>query len=74
MPRIRSLLLSIEVRPAGRLSRCAHNRAHTIPRGQLRFVVKNPGPASPERGYCRRCAIQMLKKAQGDLEELEDQL
>lgn len=60
MPKRRSLLLRIEVRPAGRLSKCAHNRKHAIKKGELRFVVRESGPASGEQGYCLACAKEML--------------
>ena len=74
MSRTRSLLLRIEIRPAGRLSRCAHNHAHEIRKGELRFVVKDPGPAGAEKGYCSGCAEEMLGAAGRQLHELGEQL
>jgi hypothetical protein len=58
----RSLLLRIEIRPAGRLSKCTHNRKHAIKKGELRFVVRESGPASGEQGYCMACAKEMLDR------------
>lgn len=70
----RSILLRIEVRPAGKLSRCRHNKGHEIRKGELRFVVKDPGPAGGEKGYCRDCAHAMLAVAARRLEEFEGEL
>lgn len=74
MARTRSLLLRAEVRPAGRLARCAHNRAHQIRKGEPRFVVRDPGPAGGERGYCAACAAAMLAASEAQLEELRASL
>jgi hypothetical protein len=70
MARTRSLLLRVEVRPAGRLARCAHNRSHEIRKGELRFVVRDPGPAGGEKGYCAECAADMLGASEEQLREL----
>jgi hypothetical protein len=74
MARIKSVLQRLEVRPAGRLSHCAHKKAHEIRKGEPRFVVKPPGPAAGEKGYCVACAIEMIQKAEGDLTRLKRQL
>jgi hypothetical protein len=74
MPRIRSLLLRVEVRPAGRLAHCAHNRAHEVRKGEPRFVVRDPGPAGGERGYCAACAGEMLAASEAQLQELRASL
>jgi hypothetical protein len=70
MARPRSLLHRVEVRPAGRLSHCAHNRKHEIRKGEPRFVVRDPGPAGGEKGYCRECALEMLGAAEVQLAAL----
>lgn len=70
----RSILLRLEVKPAGRAAKCAHNKNHTIAKGQPRFVVRNPGPAEGEKGYCRRCAKAMVKLARTNLDNLEADL
>jgi len=61
--RLRSLLIGLEVRPAGRACDCKHNPRHRIARGELRLVVKNPGPAAGENGYCSACGQLMLDAA-----------
>jgi hypothetical protein len=38
--------------------------------GEPRFVVKNPGPAAGESGYCVTCAEIMLAEAQRTLAQL----
>lgn len=70
MPAHRSLLLRVDVREAGKLCRCKHNRKHTIVKGELRLVVKEPGPGTPEYGYCAACGQEMLAKAEERLAEL----
>lgn len=74
MARVKSILQRLEVRPAGRLSRCSHKKSHQIRKGELRFVVKAPGPASGEKGYCAACATEMIDKAQTDLVALKGEL
>lgn len=75
MSATRSILLRLEVRPAGRASKCAHNpNSHGIAQGQDRFVVRNPGFAQGEKGYCKRCAKAMIRKARKDLDVLEADL
>lgn len=74
MARMRSLLHRVEVRPAGRLAHCARNRKHEILKGEPRFVIKDPGPAGGEKGYCRDCAEKMLGVAEVQLAELRELL
>ena len=74
MPAHRSLLLRVDVREAGKLCRCKHNRKHAITKGELRLVVKEPGPGTPEYGYCAACAQEMLAKAEERLAELRADL
>ena len=67
----RSVLLGVEVQPAGRACNCKHNpKAHRIQKGELRFVVKNTGAAAGESGYCRACAEIMISQAQRRLDQL----
>ena len=74
MARVKSVLLRLEVRPAGKLSHCAHKKAHEIRKGEPRFVVKVPGVATGERGYCASCAADMIDKGQSDLAQLRAEL
>ena len=62
------------MREAGKLCRCKRNREHTITKGQLRLVVKEPGPGTPEHGYCPTCAAEMLDAAEAKLAELRGDL
>lgn len=68
--KVRSVLLGLEVLPAGRACNCHHNQKHRISKGQPRVVVKNPGPASGQHGYCAACGQAMLLEAQRRLVEL----
>jgi hypothetical protein len=73
MAKIRSLVHSVEVRPAGRLSKCTHNKKHAIPKGETRFVVTNPGGIG-EKGYCAKCGNAMLDHAEDRIRELRREL
>jgi hypothetical protein len=66
--RPRAVLLSLAVRPAGRACACKHDSRHSIARGEPRLIVKNPGPASGESGYCITCAQHMLSLARAELD------
>ncbi len=72
--RRRSLLLRIEVREAGRQAQCRHDRSHLIAKGEARFIVRNPGPAGGEKGYCAECGAAMVELARQVLDEIERQL
>lgn len=74
MARIKSVLQRLEVRPAGKLSHCGHKKSHEIRKGEPRFIVKPPGVATGERGYCSACAMEMIEKAQDDLQRLKAEL
>jgi hypothetical protein len=74
VPAHRSVLLRLEVRPAGKLCRCKHNKNHLITKGQPRLVVREPGPGTPEYGYCAECAAEMLSLAAARLSELREAL
>jgi uncharacterized Zn-binding protein involved in type VI secretion len=63
----RSLLLRVEVKPAGRKCNCAHNKAHVITKGEPRLVVKVPGIAQAEKGYCAECGAAMVAQAEDQL-------
>ncbi len=74
MASFKSLLLRLEFRPAGRKCQCAHNPKHIILKGEPRLVVKAPGIATPEKGYCAACGAAMIKRAEDDLATLRSQL
>lgn len=67
--RPRSLLLGLEVRPAGRACKCKHNAKHVVAKGELRLVVRESGPASGEQGYCAPCGLAMLAAARETLNQ-----
>lgn len=70
MARVRRLILAVEVRPAGKLSKCKHDSRHKIPRGDLRFVITDSG-GMREKGYCGTCGKTMIAAARKHLDELE---
>jgi hypothetical protein len=73
MARIRSLVMPVEIRPAGRLSKCSHNKKHAIPKGDTRFVVANASGMG-EKGYCATCGYAMLDFAEDKIRELRREL
>jgi hypothetical protein len=72
--RLRTVLLRLEVRRAGKLCRCGHDRRHEIRKGEKRFVVSEHGPAAGDKGYCVNCARKMLDASTADLEALRQEL
>lgn len=64
----------VTVRPAGRKCYCSHNKKHVITKGESRLIVKAPGVATPEQGYCRECGLEMVARARKDLEEIQERL
>ena len=74
MAAIRRILRGVSITVAGRASSCKHNRKHTVRMGERRLLIKNPGPAGGERGYCTECGLAILEAARDDLESLIDEL
>jgi hypothetical protein len=74
MASFKSLLLRVEVRPAGKKCHCAHSAKHVILKGEPRVVVKAPGIATPEKGYCGVCGAAMIKHAENELAGLRSHL
>ncbi|MBI2692600.1 MAG: hypothetical protein HYX29_11730 [Solirubrobacterales bacterium] len=70
----KNVVLRIEVRPAGRACECKHNKKHTMSKGDLRFVVKESGPAAREYGYCRDCGVEMLDAAASKLDAIRSEI
>jgi len=70
----KSLLLRITIRPAGKKSHCSHNAKHVIAKGEQRVVVKSPGIAMPEKGYCAACGLAMIVQAEQQLAGIRGQL
>lgn len=71
--KVRNLLLTTEVRSAGKLCRCSHDKRHQIHKGELRVVIKTPGGIG-EKGYCAACGRAMVAAARQQLATLEAQL
>lgn len=72
MPRKpRTIMLRMTVGTAKRERKCKRSKAHTIPPGGHLLLVREPGPATGEQGYCPECAADMLAAARDQLDELE---
>ncbi len=72
--RTRSLLLRLEVRPAGRRCECAHDRRHVIKKCDPRLAVRDSGAAAGEKGYCAACGDHMLNAAAAEIGRLRSAL
>jgi len=70
----KSVLMRLEIRPAGNLCRCKHDKKHTIAKGEPRLVVRETGPGTPEQGYCADCEIAMLNRASRRIDELREEV
>jgi hypothetical protein len=73
MAKTRLLVVPVEIRPAGRLSKCSHNKKHAIPKGETRFIVTNASGMG-EKGYCATCGHGMLDYAEDRIRELRREL
>ena len=74
MPAVKRVLRNLTVRAAKRAASCKHNRRHSVAKGELRLIIKNPGPAGGERGYCAECGLKILAVAEADVQQLREQL
>ena len=72
--RVKRMLLILDVREAGRRCKCGHNAKHQILKGEIRLVIRDPGIATGEKGYCAECALKMIDRARADLDDLETAL
>ena len=74
MASTKRVLGGLSVKAAGRLASCKHSKKHTVLKGERRLIVKNPGPAGGERGYCVECGLAILAAAEKYLEILTAEL
>ena len=74
MPALKRVLGNLSVRAAGKAAGCKFNQNHRVARGELRLMIKNPGPASGEHGYCTECGLRILAAAEDDLKRLRTEL
>jgi hypothetical protein len=75
MPRApRTVLLRLTLKTAERNRRCSRSMAHAVRPGEKIFLVREPGPAAGQKGYCSTCAAAMLDAAHDALDELHQAL
>lgn len=70
MPRIKSLLIRVEVDEAQRAHRCQATASHRLERGDRRLKVRN---GRSWDHYCAACAAVMIERAIADLQALQPQ-
>lgn len=69
MAQTRDILGKVSIETADRKRRCHHKPSHSIVAGEQCLVVKGALP-NERKNYCHLCAVDILKKATGRLEEL----
>lgn len=75
MPRTpRTVLLRMRVETAQRTRKCSRSKAHAVRPGERLLLVREPGPAAGEKGYCADCAEEMLAAARTHLHDLHQGL
>jgi hypothetical protein len=70
MPRLRSLIVTMEWTEAGRGHDCRFNKAHRIEKGQRRLTIKSDGE---HHNYCVACAKTFLVADIKRLQEILEQ-
>ena len=73
MPTYKSVLLRLDIRPAGRLSRCRSNKSHEIKKGEAGYR-EGSWSRHTRTGYCATCAANMIERAHDELDELRQRL
>lgn len=68
MPRIRSVLIRVEIDRAQRAHDCQANARHRIGRGDIRLKVRN---GRSWDHYCPTCAQTILSRAIGSLQGVQ---
>lgn len=75
MPRPpRTVLLRLTIKTAERTRKCSRSKAHSVRPGEKILLVREPGPAAGNKGYCSACAVAMLAAAHDALDELHETL
>jgi hypothetical protein len=62
MPRVRDILVHVDVEQAQRQRKCRRNTSHLIAKGEMCLVVR-PGPTNDDYSYSRAAAKAMLDAA-----------
>ena len=74
MPKVRDILIDVDVEVAQRKRKCHRARGkHSIPAGEACLVIRGGEYKSP-KNYCRKCAKPILDLADHRLSELRLQL
>jgi hypothetical protein len=71
MPRIKSLLIRVEMDEALKAHNCQANSKHRLVRGDRRLKVRN---ARSWDHYCVPCAIVMIERDIAELQDLQSRL
>jgi hypothetical protein len=69
MPKVRDILVHVNVEQAQRQRKCRRNSAHPITKGEMCLVVKT-GPTNDDYSYSRDAAKAMLDAAWAKMRNL----
>ncbi len=69
MPKVRDILVHVDVEQAQRQRKCRRNTAHLITKGEMCLVVRT-GPTNDDYSYSRDAAKAMLDAAWAKLKVL----
>ncbi len=69
MPKVRDILVHVDVEQAQRQRKCRRNTAHVIAKGEMCLVVRT-GPTNDDYSYSRAAAKAMLEAAWVKLKDL----
>lgn len=70
MAKYKSILKSCVAVVAGKKRKCYHCVSHEICKGDIVLEIKDGMYAVS--GYCKECAMEMIRKSRVDLEKLEN--
>lgn len=69
MPKVRDILIDVEVQPVERQRKCRRHGEHKIAKGEMCLVVRT-GPTNDPYSYCQDAAKAMLDLASAKLKKL----
>lgn len=74
MPKIRDMLVHVQVETAERRRKCHRNpKKHSIAKGEDCLVISD-GPYNASKNYCKICAAEILSHAEKKINEIVKRL
>jgi hypothetical protein len=73
MPKVRDILVHVEVETAAAKRKCHRTKKHSIAKGDVCLVVR-AGPFNASKNYCRECASEILRHLDERVTEIRNRL